>query len=46
LRSGKTQEAENDLNQVLHFKPDSAEAHYLLAHIQESRGIAPGRMPS
>jgi tetratricopeptide (TPR) repeat protein len=37
-RLGKNQEAENDLNQVLHFKPDSAEAHYLLAHIYESRG--------
>lgn len=36
--SGKSREEENDLNQVLHFKPDSAEAHYLLAHIYESRG--------
>jgi tetratricopeptide (TPR) repeat protein len=38
LRSAKSQEAENDLNQVLHLKPDSAEAHYLLALIQASRG--------
>jgi putative PEP-CTERM system TPR-repeat lipoprotein len=29
--AGKTGDAERDLRQILHFKPDSAEAHYLLA---------------
>jgi tetratricopeptide (TPR) repeat protein len=38
IAAGKIQEAENDLNQLLHFKPDLGEAHYLLAQVRESRG--------
>jgi tetratricopeptide (TPR) repeat protein len=38
LASGKYTEAQNDLNQVLHFRNDSAEAHYLLAKVQQARG--------
>jgi tetratricopeptide (TPR) repeat protein len=41
LRSRRDQEAEADLVQVTHFKPDSAEAHYLLAQIYGSRGDRP-----
>lgn len=40
IRAGKDEQAEADLNQVIHFKPDSARAHYLLARIYELRGIA------
>ena len=32
-REGKLQEAENDLNQVIHFKPDSPDAHYMLSYV-------------
>jgi len=38
LGSQKYAEAEADLNQVLHFRRDSAEAHYLLAMVQLGRG--------
>jgi tetratricopeptide (TPR) repeat protein len=38
LRSGRRNEAERDLNQVLHFRPDSAPAHYLLANTYRSPG--------
>ena len=34
----KYQDAENDLNRVLHFKPDSAEVHYGLAKLDELVG--------
>jgi len=33
LASGKYTEAETDLHQVLHFRNDSAEAHYLLSKV-------------
>lgn len=33
LASGKLAEAETDLHQVLHFRNDSAEAHYLLSKV-------------
>jgi Tfp pilus assembly protein PilF len=38
LKSGKDQEAEADLNQVLHNRTDSAGAHYLLAQVHRRRG--------
>lgn len=38
LRSNKFPQAEADLNEVLHLRPDSAEAHYLRAQIQRERG--------
>lgn len=38
LRSGKVTEAESDLNEVLHFKPDSPQAHFLLAQVRSSQG--------
>src|SRR5579862_6791804 len=34
LRAGRNAEAQTDLSSVLHFQPDSAVAHYLLAHAQ------------
>jgi tetratricopeptide (TPR) repeat protein len=34
---GKYTEAEADLNQVLHFRKDSAEAYYLLAKVSQGR---------
>lgn len=34
---GKYTEAETDLNQVLHFRKDSAEAYYLLAKVSQGR---------
>jgi tetratricopeptide (TPR) repeat protein len=37
LDSGKYTEAEADLNQVLHFHKDSAEAYYLLAKVGQGR---------
>lgn len=37
LASGKYTEAQNDLNQVLHFRYDSAEAHYLLSKVYRGR---------
>ena len=38
LGSRKFTEAEADLNQVLHFRNDSADVHYLLAKVQQGRG--------
>lgn len=38
LRSGKQKEAENDLNQVLHYQPESAPGHFLLASVCRDRG--------
>jgi len=40
LASRKYTEAETDLNQVLHFRSNSAEAHYLLSKVQQGRGAA------
>ena len=37
LDTGKYSEAEADLNQVLHFRKDSAEAHYLLSKVAKAR---------
>jgi tetratricopeptide (TPR) repeat protein len=37
LSSGKLAEAQADLNQVLHFRSTSAEAHYLLAKLGQAR---------
>jgi len=37
LASGKYTEAETDLHQVLHFRNESAEAHYLLAKVGRGR---------
>jgi tetratricopeptide (TPR) repeat protein len=36
--SSKLQEAQNDLNQVLGYRPDSATAHYLLARVYLAEG--------
>ncbi|HEV2473537.1 MAG TPA: tetratricopeptide repeat protein, partial [Chthonomonadales bacterium] len=38
LSSQKYAEAEADLNQVLHFRSQSAEAHYLLSKVEFGRG--------
>jgi tetratricopeptide (TPR) repeat protein len=38
LDSGKIKEAQADLQSVLHYKPDSAVAHYGLARIEAVRG--------
>ena len=38
LISAKYTEAQNDLNQVLHFRNDSAEAHYLLSKAYQGKG--------
>jgi tetratricopeptide (TPR) repeat protein len=38
LGSRKWAEAQTDLNQVLHFRRESAEAHYLLGKVQQGRG--------
>src|ERR1035437_619838 len=37
LGSGKHAEAQTDLNQILHFRSGSAEAHYLLAKVGQAR---------
>ncbi len=38
LASAKYTEAQTDLNQVLHFRSDSAEAHYLLSKVRQGTG--------
>jgi tetratricopeptide (TPR) repeat protein len=38
IAAGKHAEAEADLNQVLHLKPDSPEVHYVLARLNQARG--------
>jgi len=38
IRAGKSKEAEADLAQVLHYQPDSARCHYLLANVYRARG--------
>jgi Tfp pilus assembly protein PilF len=38
LTHGKYGQAETDLNQVLHQKPNAAEVHYVLAKLQQARG--------
>jgi tetratricopeptide (TPR) repeat protein len=40
LGSEKYAEAQADLNQVLHFRPNAAEAHYLLSKVKQGRGEA------
>ena len=39
LLAGNAAEAEKDLNQVLHFQPDSAGAHFGLAKVKHSQGL-------
>jgi tetratricopeptide (TPR) repeat protein len=43
LNAGKINDAQNDLMEVLHFKPDSAKAHYFLARVNGARGNSLGR---
>jgi tetratricopeptide (TPR) repeat protein len=38
LLTAKVTEAQSDLNQVLRFRPESAEAHYLLSKVHQARG--------
>jgi len=38
LSDGKYSEAEVDLNQVLHLRPDAPEVHYALAKLYQARG--------
>ena len=38
--AGNALDAERDLNQVLRFQPDSATAHYMLAIVSQSLGMA------
>jgi tetratricopeptide (TPR) repeat protein len=38
LAAGKYEQAEADLNKVLHLKPDAAEVHYVLAKLHQARG--------
>lgn len=40
IRARKYEEAQNDLNQVLRFQPDMAQAHATLAALYEARGAA------
>jgi tetratricopeptide (TPR) repeat protein len=40
LRSGNAKGAETDLKQVLHFKADSAEAHFALSEVYRVEGAA------
>ena len=37
LAAGKYPQAEADMNQVIHFQSDSAEAHYVLAKLHQAR---------
>jgi tetratricopeptide (TPR) repeat protein len=41
LNSGRYAEAQADMNQVLQFRKDSAEAHYMLAQIGQARANTP-----
>ena len=41
LASRKFEQAQTDLNQVLHYRSNSAEAHYLLAKADRGRGDSP-----
>ena len=41
LAVGKYEQAEADLNQVLHLQPGSAEVHYVLAKLNQARGSQP-----
>ena len=38
LMSQKYAQAQTDLNQILHYRNDSAEAHYLLSKVQQGKG--------
>lgn len=40
LRKGRLNEAQADLNQVLHAKPDSAEAHFILSRLRRAQGAS------
>jgi len=37
--AGSYDDARKDLNQILHFTPDSARAHFMLANIERGQGI-------
>jgi len=39
LKSGQILEAERDLNEVLHYQPDSAKAHLGLAEVYRTQGL-------
>jgi tetratricopeptide (TPR) repeat protein len=39
LRSGRPDEAERDVREVLHFNPDSAVAHSVLAEVDHAKGL-------
>ena len=41
LITGRLNDAEMDLNNVLHLRRDSAEGHYLMARLHEMRGALP-----
>ena len=41
LHSGRYAEAQTDMNHVLQFHKDSADAHYVLAQIANARSNAP-----
>jgi tetratricopeptide (TPR) repeat protein len=41
LGDGKYIQAEADLNEVMHWQPNSAEAHYILAKLHQARGEGP-----
>jgi Tfp pilus assembly protein PilF len=38
LKAGNTASAKENINQVLHFKPDFAQAHYILAEVYRTEG--------
>lgn len=38
--AGKTSDAEQDLQQVLHFRPDYAEGHVMMADLERDRGLS------
>jgi len=38
LRSGKADDAEKDLKQVIHFKPDLPQVHFALAQVYQAKG--------
>ena len=43
LKTGRAAEAEKDVQQVLHFQPNSPDAHYALANIYKPRGAGGAR---
>ena len=41
LAAAKYDNAEADLNSILHLQPSSAQAHYILANVHQARGATP-----